>query len=575
MEAASIPLGAQGPRMSAPVVLRLCSDEQLVERYRAGRDESFGVIHERYRTRLMAYVRQMLSGRSNEDVEDVLQDIFMRAAMTLRSGAAPIGLRPWLYSVAHNRCIDELRRRPPASPDVFAVSRQPASDTSAVAERRADVERLFRDLRALPELQRSALLMRELQGLTHVELATALDATVPAIKSLLVRARVGLVDAEEAREAPCAGIREGLAEAHDRRVKANAQAARHLRECAACSSYRAELRSTSRRLAALVPGPVFLPFALLGRLFGGSAAHVEVPAATTGIASSGGAAIGIGKIAAILSVAAVATTGVVLDQTGVLKNMQLPWDSQSTPGLRLAPVDASTTPTTARLTVPGGSTEASVALPAGTSNSISATVTPSATAPSTSVTGSVAQPGDPQQPASPTAASSTLSLPVAAGGVATSAPTQASAQAGGAGVGAGGGNPVPRSSARLVDENLSGAPKVLGRTVSTVSGVLSKLVGGAGPTVSSAAGAVSSVAGAVSSTVAGNVGPAVSDATAGVAGVASPTPSSSGAADGGPIARVTGAVSGAASGIELNGQPVPKLGTTLAKIQPGVGKLNL
>jgi len=307
--------------------LRFSSDEQLVERFRNGHDEAFRVIHDRYRARLHAYVRQMLSGRSAEDVEDLLQDVFERAARTLRSGPAPVGLRAWLYSVARNRCIDELRRRPPASPDVLAASRLPTGDTSSVAERRADVERLFNDLRALPELQRSALLMRELQGLSHTELAEVLGATVPAVKSLLVRARVGLVDAEQARGVPCATIRDDLAAAYDRRVKTSAQASRHLRECSACSTYRAELRLTSRRIAALIPGPALLPLGLLGRLFGRSGVDLKGSAAASSVAGAGGPVVaGVGKVAAILSVATVATAGVAIERSGGIGSM-MPWSS--------------------------------------------------------------------------------------------------------------------------------------------------------------------------------------------------------------------------------------------------------
>ncbi len=302
----------------APARLRLCSDDVLVERFRGGRDEAFRVIHDRYRARLGAYVRQMLAARASEDVEDVLQDVFERAARMLRASTAPVGLRPWLYSVAHNRCIDELRRRPPAPPDVWAATRPAAGDTTAVAERRADVERLFGDLRMLPELQRSALLMRELQGLSHAELADALGATVPAVKSLLVRARVGLVDAEEARGVPCATIRDDLAATHDRCVKTSARAARHLRECTACRAYRAELRRTSRRVAALLPGPTLFPLAAIGRLLGSVFGHAaDTPLAAAGaIGSGGGAIVGAGKLAVLLSVASVAATGAVLERGG-------------------------------------------------------------------------------------------------------------------------------------------------------------------------------------------------------------------------------------------------------------------
>ena len=75
-------------------------------------------------------------------------------------------------------------------------------------------------MRALPEQQRSALLMREMEGLSYNDLAAALGVTVPAVKSLLVRARVGLVEAIEARDTACVEIRDDLASAFDRGVRA-------------------------------------------------------------------------------------------------------------------------------------------------------------------------------------------------------------------------------------------------------------------------------------------------------------------------------------------------------------------
>ena len=85
VEASSIPaLFYRSPQPVPSARLRRCSDEQLVARFRDGRDEAFRVIHDRYHARLLAYVRQMLSARSNEDAEDVLQEVFERAARTLR-----------------------------------------------------------------------------------------------------------------------------------------------------------------------------------------------------------------------------------------------------------------------------------------------------------------------------------------------------------------------------------------------------------------------------------------------------------------------------------------------------------
>src|SRR5437868_13944065 len=182
-------------------------------------------------------MRQMLAG-SRADAEDALQDVFLRAYASLRADDRPLALRAWLYRVAHNRCIDQLRRPVPASADVYDVSRSPVPDPLEETERREDLRRLVEDVRRLPEQQRSALLMRELEGLSYSELAAAHDVSVPAVKSLLVRARMGLVQAAEARDTTCPEIRADLALAHGRGVRANGRAGRHRRDCDGCPGAR-------------------------------------------------------------------------------------------------------------------------------------------------------------------------------------------------------------------------------------------------------------------------------------------------------------------------------------------------
>src|SRR3954471_9617937 len=269
-------------------LLRLRSDEQLVALFRAGSEEAFGVIHDRYRQRLFAYTRQMLAG-SRQDAEDALQDVFLRAYGALRANERPVSLRAWLYRVAHNRCIDQLRRPVPQQADVFDVSRSPLHDPMDEAERREDLRRLVEDVRRLPEGQRSALLMREMEGLSYEELAAALETTVPAIKSLLVRARIGLVEAREARDVACVEIRRQLVLAYDRGVRASGQARRHMRECDGCREYRTELRGMRRSFAALAPAGAG-GLGLLAQLgIGGGGAAGGGAAAAGGGAAAGGA----------------------------------------------------------------------------------------------------------------------------------------------------------------------------------------------------------------------------------------------------------------------------------------------
>ena len=288
--------------------------------FRAGDDEAFRVIHDRYRQRLFAYTRQMLPS-SRQDAEDALQDVFVRAYGGLRANDRELALRAWLYRVAHNRCIDELRRPEPPAPEMLELVRPPATDPIAEAEQRESLRRLIADVRRLPEQQRSALLMRELGGMTYNDIAAAMGVSVPAIKSLLVRSRVSLAQAAEARDTDCAEIREELILAHDRRVRPNGVARRHMHDCAGCSEFRTELRSTSRQFAALVPalGPAAAIAHLLGLgggsfgFGGGSGAAGGAAAVGTGstAASVGVLATGAGHVATLLAAAVVTAGGAV------------------------------------------------------------------------------------------------------------------------------------------------------------------------------------------------------------------------------------------------------------------------
>jgi len=297
-------------------LLRLRSDEQLVALFRAGSDEAFQVLHDRYRQRLFAYVRQMLSSHSRQDAEDVLQDVFVRAFGALRGDSRAVNVRAWLYRVAHNRCIDHLRRPHPPAAEIFEMSRKPLLDPVDEAQRREDLRRLVDDVGRLPEQQRSALLMREIDGLSYADLAGALDVTVPAVKSLLVRARVGLVEAQESRDADCAEIRRDLMASYDRGVKASGRARRHIRECDGCREYRRALRGVQRSFAALSPVGAG-PAALLAKLIGvggasGGAAAASGGGGGAGAALAGGAATATAcKVAAVVCATAITAGGAV------------------------------------------------------------------------------------------------------------------------------------------------------------------------------------------------------------------------------------------------------------------------
>jgi RNA polymerase sigma factor (sigma-70 family) len=178
-------------------LLHQLSDERLVALVRAGRDDAFATIHDRYRDRLVGFARRLLSG-TGHDAEDVVQDAFIRALSALRSSDAEMHLRPWLYMIVRNRAMDELRKPARVAAEFDEVAHLRPAEDADPALRAIENELLadmFAEIGRLPERQRAALVMRELEGATHVQMSAALGTSIPATKSLLVRARGALQEA--------------------------------------------------------------------------------------------------------------------------------------------------------------------------------------------------------------------------------------------------------------------------------------------------------------------------------------------------------------------------------------------
>src|SRR6195952_3361194 len=89
-------------------LLRLQGDERLVALTRRGNQSAYEVLVARYQSRLLAFCRHMLSSR--EDAEDVLQEVFAAAFNAMLADDRALNVRPWLYRIARNRCLNHLRR---------------------------------------------------------------------------------------------------------------------------------------------------------------------------------------------------------------------------------------------------------------------------------------------------------------------------------------------------------------------------------------------------------------------------------------------------------------------------------
>ena len=278
-------------------LLKLQGDEKLIAMARSGNPGAFETIVDRYQGRLLGFCRQMLG--STEDAEDVLQEVFVNAYKAMLADEREINLRPWLYRIARNRCLNYLRK--PKADAQESMDMVPEVDAASTAERvhnREEFRQILSDVNKLPETQRSALLLREMDALSYEEIAAAMDTTVPSVKSLLVRARISLTEASQARLLTCGEVRVELSEAAEGLCKVSAPARRHVRECDECADFRSQLRSNEKALAALFPvGPLiafkgFIASKLGLGGTGGATAGAGTAGAGAGALGSVGAAIG-------------------------------------------------------------------------------------------------------------------------------------------------------------------------------------------------------------------------------------------------------------------------------------------
>jgi len=169
--------------------LRAQPDRRLVDLVRDGYDAAFEEIVRRYRRPLDRFAAAIVGGRS----EDVTQDAFSKALLALRGTEAEIELRPWLYRIVRNTALNDLRDREPVAEELNEAT-PGARSVAAEAESRQEMRDLMQRLQALPESQRAALVMRELEGLSHEEIAAALGVSGGAARQAIFRARAALRD---------------------------------------------------------------------------------------------------------------------------------------------------------------------------------------------------------------------------------------------------------------------------------------------------------------------------------------------------------------------------------------------
>jgi len=209
------------------------SDERLVALVRDGSEPAFEALYERHVRGILGFCRQLLG--SAEEAEDAVQHTFMAAYRDLLDSPKAIQLRPWLYTIARNRCFTLLRER---RGQRLTPADEPSTEHLASAvQRRQDLRDLLADVAALPEDQRAAIVLAGLGAVPHDEIATVLAVPRDKVKALVFQGRSSLIASRKARDTPCEEIRLQLARLRDGTPR-RTTLRRHLHECLGCREFR-------------------------------------------------------------------------------------------------------------------------------------------------------------------------------------------------------------------------------------------------------------------------------------------------------------------------------------------------
>jgi RNA polymerase sigma factor (sigma-70 family) len=273
---------------ASPRLLGLAGDDRLVALIRAGNEAAFEAVYERYHRPLVSFCRHMLG--NPDDAAEAVQQAFLSAYRDLTTSEKAIELKPWLFTIARNRCRSTLRaRREHANVDLA----EPATEgLAADVQRREDLRELLGDIARLPEDQRAALVLAELGSLGHEQIGEVVGCSRAKVKALVFQARSSLATSREARATSCQDVREQLAVLRGGALR-RTTLRRHLRDCPGCRTFNDEVRRQRKAFAVILPvAPVA---GLKDAVLSGAGATGGAAAATT---AGGGAAGVVGALGA-------------------------------------------------------------------------------------------------------------------------------------------------------------------------------------------------------------------------------------------------------------------------------------
>jgi RNA polymerase sigma-70 factor, ECF subfamily len=186
-------------------------DPGLLRKAQRGNEHAFTVLVRAYETPVFNYVLRMVGERTL--AEDLTQDIFLRIHQGLPGFSLRCRFTTWLFQVAKNRVLDELRARERRPQSVMAVDEMAPLDVVDMPLERVEViDAVWRAVAALNPDLKMALLLRDVVGLSYTEIADALEITLATVKWRIYKAR---------EEVQIALAREGMTPFSDEEVVAS------------------------------------------------------------------------------------------------------------------------------------------------------------------------------------------------------------------------------------------------------------------------------------------------------------------------------------------------------------------
>ena len=264
-------------------------------------------LYRSYAAEVFRYAYAVLGNRA--DAEDVTQTTFVNALRALERGERPRTPKNWLITIAHNLIRQRFRQQQARPRHVELDEELPAVE--AVDDDAPSLDDLVRALQRIPPTQREALVLRELEGRSYVEIGALLGVTQSALETLIFRARRSLAEELE-NLVTCEAAELALSRASDGRLgrKERRRLRAHLGECASCA--RTAARTVKYRRAFKTLAVLPLPFSLT--LFKGApsaSAAAGLPTIGAGTAAGTAASVGAAGVTTKIAVglAAVAVAG--------------------------------------------------------------------------------------------------------------------------------------------------------------------------------------------------------------------------------------------------------------------------